>query len=185
MCKKDKKKLNRYLNVLGLAALSLQVFAAYFPGQHKVFLSKTFELAESARQNGNHPFGALLVYRGRVILTAENLVISSHDVTAHAEMVLIRQASRQFSEEILKESVLYTSTEPCAMCSGAIYWAGIPRVVYGCSAQSLEKIAHGGLAMSSNEIFIQGKKAIKSYGPYFEADAIKIHEEFWRNASGP
>ncbi|MDR3443084.1 MAG: nucleoside deaminase [Legionella sp.] len=180
MCNKDKKIIvQRYLKVLFLAVLSIQVFAADLPGKHKIFLNKTFQLAQLSRQKGNHPFGALLVYRGRIILTAENLVISTQDVTAHAEMVLIRQASKQFSKEILKHSTLYTSTKPCAMCSGAIYWAGISRVVYGCSTQTLEKLAHGGLAISSKEIFKQGKRDVRANGPYFEEAAIKVHKGFW------
>jgi tRNA(Arg) A34 adenosine deaminase TadA len=182
MCPNHKKiNLMRYLKAIILAVLSLQGFAADYSEKSKNFLDKTFQLARLARQKGNHPFGALLVYQGRVILTAENLVLSSHDVTAHAEMVLIRQASKQFSEDILKHSTLYTSTEPCAMCSGAIYWSGIPQVVYGCSAQTLEKIAHGGLAISSAEIFKQGKKIVKTKGPYFEEEAIKVHEGFWKH----
>ncbi|KTD43055.1 tRNA-specific adenosine deaminase [Legionella parisiensis] len=181
MCNhKEKIMLQRYLIVFFLAVLSCQVFAADMPEEHQNFLNKTFQLAQLARQKGNHPFGALLVYRGRVILTAENLVISSHDVTAHAEMVLIRQASKQFSEDILKNAILYTSTEPCAMCSGAIYWAGISRVVYGCSTQTLEKHAYGGLAIPSAEIFKQGKRMVRASGPYFEAKAVKVHEGFWR-----
>ena len=175
--------LNLCFKIMFLSALSLQGFAANLSAEHKPFLDKTFELARSARQKGNHPFGALLVYQGKVILTAENLVKTSHDVTAHAEMELIRQASKQFPEEILKQATLYTSTEPCAMCSGAIYWAGISHVVFGCSAQTLEKIADGGLAIPSNEIFKQGKRTIRSNGPYFEEEAIKVHEGFWQHPS--
>ncbi|WP_454782299.1 nucleoside deaminase [Legionella sp. WA2022007384] len=175
--------LNLCLKVIFLSALSLQGFATELSAEHKPFLDKTFQLAYSARQKGNHPFGALLVYRGKVILTAENLVKTSHDVTAHAEMELIRQASKQFSEDILKQTILYTSTEPCAMCSGAIYWAGISHVVFGCSAQTLEKLADGGFAIPSDVIFKQGKRTIRSNGPYFEEEAVKVHEGFWQHLS--
>ncbi|WP_392538658.1 nucleoside deaminase [Legionella sp. 227] len=172
-----------YLKALLLVGLSLQGFAAESPEPHKLFLDKTFQLARLARQKGNHPFGAILVYRGRVILTAENLVISSHDVTAHAEMVLLRKASQKFSKKILKHSILYTSTEPCAMCSGAIYWSGVPRVVYGCSAQALEALAHGGFVIPSQKILKQGKRTVRVNGPYFEHEAIKVHEGFWGASS--
>lgn len=93
-------------------------------------------------------------------------------------MILIRKASEQFSNEILKHSTLYTSTEPCAMCSGAIFWAGISNIVFRCSASKLETIAHGGLAMKSSEIFKNGNRIIRIEGPYFEKDAVKIHEGF-------
>ncbi|WP_207387289.1 nucleoside deaminase [Fluoribacter gormanii] len=169
------------IKVMFLFALSLQGFAADCFEKHQPFLDKTFQLARSARQKGNHPFGALLVYRGTVILTAENLVNTSLDVTAHAEMELIRQASKRFPEEILKQSTLYASTEPCAMCSGAIYWAGIPQVVFGCSAQTLEQLAGGGLAISSDEIFKRGKRTIRVNGPFYEEEAVRVHEGFWKH----
>ncbi len=169
-----------FLKVIFLVVLSCKTFAADFPQKHKTYLEKTFQLARSARQKGNHPFGALLVYQGKVILTAENTVMTSHDVTAHAEMELLRKASKQFPEKILKESTLYTSTEPCAMCSAAIYWAGLSRVVYGCSAQTLEKLAHGGFVIPSNQIFKQGERTVVSMGPYFENEAVKVHEGFWK-----
>lgn len=147
---------------------------------HQIYLEETFQLARSARQKGNHPFGALLVDHGKVILTAENTVITSQDVTAHAEMELIRKASKQFSEKILKNSTLYTSTEPCAMCSAAMYWAGISQIVYGCSAQALEKMAHGGFVVPSHQIFNYGERKVILMGPYFENEAVKVHEGFWK-----
>lgn len=172
-----------YLKAIFLIGLSLPGFATGYLEEHKDYLYKTFQLAKSASQKGNHPFGALLVYQGKIILTAENLVITSHDVTAHAEMELIRQASKQFSKDILKHSVLYTSTEPCAMCAGAIYWAGISHVVYGCSAQTLGKLANESFIISSSEIFRQGKRKVRVSGPYFESEAIKVHKGFWTSAS--
>lgn len=88
-----------YLKALVWVGLSLPCFAAEQPESHKLFLEKTFQLARLARHKGNHPFGALLVYRGQIILTAENLVTSSHDVTAHAEMMLLRAASKKFPKK--------------------------------------------------------------------------------------
>lgn len=148
--------------------------------QHKEYLEKTFNLADSARKKGNHPFGALLVHNGKVILTAENAVITSHDSTAHAELELVRQASQKFPKEILKDSILYTSTEPCAMCSGAIYWAGISHVVYGCSAEKLGEMTNGSLVIPSKDIFSRGKRPVESEGPFFEDLAVKVHEGFWQ-----
>ncbi|KTC81161.1 tRNA-specific adenosine deaminase [Legionella cherrii] len=172
-----------YLKALVLVGLSLPGFAGEQPESHKLFLEKTFQLARLARHKGNHPFGALLVYRGQIILTAENLVTSSHDVTAHAEMMLLRAASKKFSKKILAHSILYTSTEPCAMCSGAIYWAGVSRVVYGCSAQALEALARGGFVIPSNQLLKHGKRTVRVNGPYFEEEAIKVHEGFWGTAT--
>lgn len=147
---------------------------------HKPYIEKSIELALSARKNGNHPFGALLVHNGKVILTAENKVVTTHDSTAHAELELVRTASQKFPKEVLKEAILYTSTEPCAMCAGAIYWSGISHVVYGCSAETLGKMTNGSLVIPSNDIFKRGKRPVISEGPYFESEAAKVHEGFWK-----
>ena len=101
-------------------------------------LLRAIELARRSREKGNHPFGSLLVdTSGEVVLEAENTVVTGHDVTGHAELNLVRAASMEFEVEALGRSTLYTSTEPCAMCSGAIYWSGIGRVVYALSSEQL------------------------------------------------
>ena len=107
---------------------------------HQKFIRQAIEIASSARKNGNHPFGALLVDGpGRVMITAENTVLTKHDPTRHAELNLVQVACDAFPSEALSKATLYTSTEPCVMCCGAIHWAGIPSVVYGCSARTLGK----------------------------------------------
>jgi len=176
------RKVNwvNFLIVIFLAGFPFKTFASDLPEKHKIYLEKTFQLARSARQKGNHPFGALLVYHGKVILTAENTVKTSHDLTAHAEMQLIRKASKQLPEKILKDSILYTSTEPCAMCAAAIYWSGISQIVYGCAAQTLENMAHGGFVIPSNQLFKHGERKVIAMGPYFENEAVKVHEGFWK-----
>lgn len=146
---------------------------------HQHFLNKSFDLANLARQHGNHPFGALLVYKNKVILTAENKVLTSHDVTAHAEMVLLRKASKTIPKHILEKSILYSSTEPCPMCAGAIYWSGVSEVVFGCSVERLAKITQGGLVLPSKDIFKAGERPIKVTGPLFEKQAAQVHKGFW------
>ncbi|MGO7793209.1 nucleoside deaminase, partial [Rhizobium ruizarguesonis] len=69
---------------------------------------------------GDEPFGSLLVKDGEVILRAENIVFSGHDMTNHAEMNLVKLAAQHYDTAFLAYCTLYTSTEPCAMCSGAI-----------------------------------------------------------------
>ena len=101
---------------------------------HELFIRQCYDLARQAIANGDHPFGALLVRDGEVVLTAVNTVHSNRDVTQHAEFNLVSHAGRLLGYTALAESILYTSTEPCAMCAGAIFWAGIPTIVYGCSA---------------------------------------------------
>src|ERR1700730_10112172 len=110
--------------------------------QDRAHLLAAIELAASARRHGNHPFGALLTdSTGSVLLTAENTVVTDRDATGHAETNLVRLASRTLTPSQLAEATLYTSAEPCAMCSGAIYWSGIRRMLYALAATELHVLA--------------------------------------------
>ena len=102
------------------------------------YLRLALQVARRARDHGNHPFGALLVDdAGQVLLEAENTVNTARDCTGHAETNLVRLASQAFPPEKLATCTLYTSTEPCAMCAGAIHWGKIGRVVFALSEASL------------------------------------------------
>lgn len=145
----------------------------------RLFLSKTFELARSAAVKGNHPFGAILVLDSRVVLEAENTVVESGDRTQHAELSLVSRASRIFSAAELARMTLYTSTEPCAMCAGAIYWVGVRHVVFGCSARRLGAIAGETLAVACREVLSGSKELVRIEGPLFENEAALIHQLYW------
>ena len=146
---------------------------------HESFIRQSLELAQQAKSKGNEPFGACLVHNGKIILSAENTINTENDPTGHAETNLVRKAG-QTPASTLKESILYTSTEPCAMCAGAIYWAGIKTVVFGCSNETLAEIAGPGLSMSCREVFAQGTGETEVIGPVIEDEAVKVHEEFWQ-----
>ncbi len=142
-------------------------------------------LADSARTHGNHPFGALLTDpAGNVLLTAENTVLTDRDVTAHAETNLVRQASRTLDPARLTEAVLYSSTEPCAMCAGAIYWSGIRRVVYALSAPQLNVIAGADpdepvLDLPCRRVFAAGGNTVEVSGPHLFEEAAAVHAGYW------
>lgn len=149
--------------------------------QHEQFIQECYRLARQAMSQGNHPFGALLVHRNEIILTAENTVHSEHDVTCHAELNLVSQACRQFSPEVLRESTLYTSTEPCAMCTGGIYWSGIGTVAYGCSAAGLASVVGNDFLNPCTDLFATGKRPTEVIGPILEDEGIAIHQSYWPN----
>ena len=134
---------------------------------HEPFILQCYELARQAVANGDHPFGALLVREGEVVLTAVNTVHSNRDVTQHAELNLVSQSGRLLGYSALAESVLYTSTEPCAMCTGAIFWAGIPTIVYGCSAESLGQIAGGSFVVPSRQLLAKATRPHSHHRPRF------------------
>jgi tRNA(Arg) A34 adenosine deaminase TadA len=147
--------------------------------EHERFIRQSIELAQRARAMGNHPFGALLAVGGEGVLTAVNTVNSDHDPTRHAELNLVSQAARQFDATTLAQAILYTSTEPCAMCTGAIFWAGIRTIVYSCSAAKLGEIAGGTFVVPCRDLLAYGQPAVAVIGPVLEAEGVAVHEGFW------
>jgi tRNA(Arg) A34 adenosine deaminase TadA len=148
-------------------------------------LKTSISVAWHARENGNHPFGAVLVDEHHdVILQAENTVVTGRDSTGHAETNLVRLATQQYSPEQLAHHTLYSSTEPCAMCAGAIYWSHIGRVVYALSEIDLYDIIGASpdhLLLPCREVFAHSKRHIEVLGPIasLEIEARAVHQGFW------
>ncbi|MCK6626758.1 MAG: nucleoside deaminase [Anaerolineae bacterium] len=152
---------------------------------HLHHLRRAIEVARRAREKGNHPFGAILVDENNVVLLeAENTVNGERDCTGHAETNLIRLAWRQFDPATLRNCTLYTSTEPCAMCAGAIHWGGVGRVVFALSETSLYEMigAHfenETMQLPCREVFARSGRPVEVIGPLIEEEARLVHEGFW------
>jgi tRNA(Arg) A34 adenosine deaminase TadA len=152
---------------------------------HEQLLLQAIGIARDARAHGNHPFGALLADReGRVLLTAENTVVTSSDATGHAETNLVREATGAYSRAELADSALYTSAEPCAMCAGAIYWSGISTVIYALAESTLYEIAGNDpenltLALPCRTVFGAGRRPMSVLGPFDLNEAHQVHAGFW------
>ncbi len=148
------------------------------------FVSQVLGLAQLSREQGHHPFAAMVVSAaGEVIAQAMN--DSSTDRTAHAEMNALRLASQRFSTAELADATLYSSAEPCAMCAGGAYWSGVGRVVYALSEASLLALTGNDpenptLSLPCREVFARGWRAIEVIGPLREDEARIAHEGFWR-----
>jgi len=95
-----------------------------------IMMHRCVALAESARQGGEYPFAAVIARRGEFVCESLNMVRVERDVTRHAEMVAISSAQRKLSTTSLDDCTLYSTIEPCAMCSYAIREARIGRVVF-------------------------------------------------------
>ena len=143
-------------------------------------MRRALELAKQARAEGEVPIGALVVLKDEIVGEGWNRPISTNDPTAHAEIVAMRAAAQNLSTYRLLDTILYVTLEPCAMCAAAIYWSGISQIVYGCAAQTLENMAHGGFVIPSNQLFKHGERKVIAMGPYFENEAVKVHEGFWK-----
>jgi tRNA(Arg) A34 adenosine deaminase TadA len=149
------------------------------------FLRRSFDIARRATTHGNHPFGAVLVDRSRkVLIEAENGYMPAHDGTAHAERLLATQACTSLAADVLRATTLYSSAEPCAMCAGAIYWAGIGRLVYALSEHRLRAITgnhpeNPTLNLPCREVFASGQRVTEVIGPLLEDEAAALHEGVW------
>jgi tRNA(Arg) A34 adenosine deaminase TadA len=149
------------------------------------YLRRTFDVARRAQAHGNHPFGAILVdASGEVLIEMENGFQPDHDGTAHAERLLATQACRSYDPAALARSTIYSSAEPCAMCAGAIYWAGIGRVVFGLSERRLKAITgdhieNPTLDLPCRTIFAAGQRPTEVSGPLIEDEAAALHAGVW------
>ncbi len=99
-------------------------------GEDRQFLELAIRTAEENMEDGGGPFGAVIARDGKMIASAGNRVVPGHDPTAHAEVLAIRMAAESLGTHDLGDCTIYASCEPCPMCLGAIYWAGIKRIVY-------------------------------------------------------
>ena len=97
----------------------------------RLWMARALEQAGAAWERGEVPVGAVLARDGRLLAEAHNLTMTSADPTAHAEVRALRAAAAGQGDFRLTEATLYVTLEPCAMCSGAIVLARVPRVVYG------------------------------------------------------
>ena len=97
------------------------------------YMQMALDEAHQALKAGEIPIGAVVVCKDRVVSRAHNLTETLCDVTAHAEMQAITAAANTLGGKYLTDCTLYVTVEPCTMCAGAIGWAQIPRIVYGCS----------------------------------------------------
>jgi tRNA(Arg) A34 adenosine deaminase TadA len=161
------------------------------PGKHasadEALLRRAFEVARQSRRRGNHPFGAVLADTAGTVLMEQGNGFSEQDrdMTAHAERLLASRASRAYSTSFLASCTVYSSAEPCAMCAGAIYWAGIGRVVFGQTEKSLKATTgnhpdNPTLDLPCRAVFSAGQRSVEVIGPVLEEEAAALQDDFWR-----
>ena len=150
-------------------------------------LEQTIILADEAVQEGNHPFGAVLVGKdGKVLATGKNS-FSVDRGPGHAETNLAREAARRFDVDTLRHATLYTSVEPCSMCASTIYWAEIGAVVFGMTEKRLGELTgddpeNPTQDLDCRTVFASGRRLVTVRGPFIELeDAIaEQHKRFWK-----
>lgn len=141
------------------------------------------KVAKESKKKGNLPFGCILINKsGEVILKGENTINTDNDCLAHAEINLIRKASKIYDYSYLNDCTIYTSDEPCPMCTSAIYWSGIRKLVYGLSKIEYYKIVgrddpNWVFEMPTRELLEKGGRKLEVIGPLLEEEASILHLE--------
>ena len=153
------------------------------------YLRRAIELAGAGRSTGKHPFAAIVVAADGSVLSeaGNNSLPPEGDPTQHAELRAAQMAYRSGTSLQLAGATLYTSAEPCAMCSGAIYWCGIGRVVYALSEESLLHLTgdhpeNPTFSLPCREVFARGQRRVEVHGPALEEEASAAHLGFWQRA---
>ncbi|MCL2763623.1 MAG: nucleoside deaminase [Treponema sp.] len=146
-------------------------------------------IARRAKEKGNHPFGCLLADAGgTILLTGENTVVTEHNDCGHAETNLMIAASKKYDRDFLAGCSIYTTGEPCAMCTGAIYWTNVRRIVVGFSERDLLIMTGADpenptFNLPCSEILARGQKDFEIVGPVNDRALIETlledHRDFW------
>lgn len=149
-------------------------------------LRRAIEVAHEARTAGRHPFGALIADSSGTIIVecGNNSVPPNGDPTQHAELVAASEAFRAVEANGMANSTLYTSAEPCVMCTGAAYWTGISRIVYALSEERLLALTGNSpdnptFSLPCRDVVDRGQRTIEVIGPLLEAEAAVDHLGFW------
>ena len=143
------------------------------------------EVALKALQEGRHPFGAVLVAPDHKTVLMEQ---GNIDTVNHAESTIARRAAEAYDPDFLWNCTLYTTLEPCAMCSGTIYWANIGRVVYAATEADLLDLTgnhdeNPTMDLPCRSVFSAGQKPIKIWGPIesIKGEILAPHISFWQS----
>lgn len=147
----------------------------------EIFMRLAIDLARSAVQHGNEPFGAVLVKDGEVVLTNENQIYTMDNPTFHAEMGLIRRFISETHITDLSEYTLYSSCEPCYMCSGAMVWVRLGRLVYGASDIDLCNILNSEGSRCSKTVFANSHHKPRVTSGVLRSESIEVLEGYFLN----
>ena len=158
---------------------------ALTPEQVHRHLLRADAVARRALAMGRHPFGALLVAPdGETVLAEQGNIDTVH----HAEATLARTVSLTYPADYLWQCTLVTTFEPCAMCTGTVYWANIGHIVYGASEEALLALTgnhpeNPTLSLPSRDVLARGQKPIRVTGPVPQVadQLVNTHRDFWRN----
>ena len=145
------------------------------------FMGEAIRLSRLAVAHGNEPFGAVLVKDDRIVFSNENQIYTRHDPTFHAEAGLLRTFCEETGITDLREYILYSSCEPCFMCSGAMVWVRLGRLVYGAGNRDLEAILGREGCTCSDIVFANSAHHPEVTAGVLRQEACQVLEQYFRS----
>lgn len=170
---------------------------------HASHVRRAIDLAETAAERGDDPYGSLLVRDGQVVMEATNRVNTDDDIALHPELTLARRAASEHTPAERARTVMYTSTEPCPMCAAGIAYAGLGAVVYSVSGARAAEVYRGrdgsgsdagsgsddagagsdaeagsddgGEGIPCEEVFDRLGRSVEVVGPVLESEGLDVH----------
>lgn len=143
--------------------------------EHEKHIERSLELAHTAGERGDGPYGSVLVLDGAVRMEETNRERTEDDIACHPELALARRAARQLPREERSRAVMYTSTEPCPMCAGGIAIAGLGGVVYSVSSERAAEQFGDAPGIPCGEVFDQLEREISVVGGVLEEKGLAVH----------
>lgn len=146
---------------------------------HETYIRQCYDLAISAGKKGFDTFGALLVHNGAILEQAENTADYQHGLFGHAEFNLVHKCANKYSDNVLRESILYTSCAPCERCLAAIASLGVQTVVYGVSYKEFSQLTpFDDQPLDREGLLAQLHLPMKLIGPVLEDEGMHVFE-YW------
>lgn len=152
-----------------------------------IFLRESLQVALRSHQKGNLPFGCILVDEtGTIIEEGENTVVTDDNSIAHCEINLVNKLAGKYKPEFLETCTVYASTEPCPMCSAAIFWCGIGRLIFALGKDRYHQLAQTTnpaylLELSADEVLSRGGRKVKVMGPLLEEEATDFYKKIYKD----
>lgn len=143
------------------------------------FMQLAIDASAQALAEGDVPFGASLVKAGELLHVSLNRQVTTNDPLAHAEIVLVREVLATLGKQALEGATVYASGEPCAMCTGALFWVGTHRIVYGASQREIiEALGGPELPIRSDEVLGSSEPRVRVDGPVLGSEAVAVLRKF-------
>jgi tRNA(Arg) A34 adenosine deaminase TadA len=171
-------KMIRYLVLSAVFLCAFSPIRLWAGEADQKYIRLAFKMALTAVEQGNDPFGAVLVKDGHIIAQAANSVKTDNNVTHHAETDALAMAYRRLGPKSIKHCTLYASCEPCAMCCGAIFMSGVGRLVYGLSAEKLSAMTGFQKVFPCRAFFRAAGAQIEITGPLLEKEAAEAIKRY-------